>query len=368
MKILILNWRDIKNPSSGGAEILTHEIAKGLVAKGHEVIQFSSEFKSSKPEEQIDGIKIIRDGALDARRLTGSVYFKAFRYYEKKLKGNVDLVIDEIHGMPFFIPLYVKERKIALICEMTGDLWDFSVSFPFNLLGKFLEKIYPKFYMSITILTISESSRQELINYGFDPRQIRVLPLGSNSNIVKNLPRKEKNPTLIFLSRLSKTKGIEDAIRSVSLVSKEFPKIKLWIVGKGSDEYEAVLRKQIAGLKLGNRIELLGYVSEKDKEKLLEKAHILIAPSIKEGWGLTIHEAGAKATPAIVYNVAGLRDVVKPNVNGIICKNNSPEDLAENIKYLFKNNKAYLKLQKGAISEREKHSWENTIRALLEII
>jgi len=60
MKILILNWRDIKNPLSGGAEILTHELSKRLVAEGHVVIQFSSRFDGSKEEEVIDGVRIIR--------------------------------------------------------------------------------------------------------------------------------------------------------------------------------------------------------------------------------------------------------------------------------------------------------------------
>ncbi len=54
MNILILNWRDIKNPSSGGAEILTHEIAKQWVAWGNSVIQFSSLFAGAKSEEIID--------------------------------------------------------------------------------------------------------------------------------------------------------------------------------------------------------------------------------------------------------------------------------------------------------------------------
>ncbi len=63
MKILILNWRDIKNPNGGGAEILTHELAKGWVKSGHNVTQFSSSFKGSKPQEIIDKVKFARKGS-----------------------------------------------------------------------------------------------------------------------------------------------------------------------------------------------------------------------------------------------------------------------------------------------------------------
>lgn len=106
MKILILNWRDIKNPSSGGAEILTHEVANRLVKWGHQVTQFSSSFPNCLPEEKIDGVKIIRRGHPDARYLLKSVHFFAFWYYLKKFRGKFDVVIDEAHGLPFFTPLY----------------------------------------------------------------------------------------------------------------------------------------------------------------------------------------------------------------------------------------------------------------------
>lgn len=69
MRVLILNWRDIKNPLSGGAEVLTHELAKKMVSKGFEVIQISSEFSNSKKEEEIDGVKIFRMGKADIRYL-----------------------------------------------------------------------------------------------------------------------------------------------------------------------------------------------------------------------------------------------------------------------------------------------------------
>ena len=62
MHILILNWRDPKNPKSGGAEIVTLEHAKAWVKKGHNVTWFTSKFKGSKDTEKIEGINIVRRG------------------------------------------------------------------------------------------------------------------------------------------------------------------------------------------------------------------------------------------------------------------------------------------------------------------
>ncbi len=366
MHILILNWRDVKNPASGGAEILTQEIASSLVKKGHRVSYISSYFNKSKKRESIDGVEIIRVGDPDARRIFKSVHFNAYKLYKNEFKGNVDLVIDEVHGIPFFTPFYVKEKKIALICEIAGDLWSLAVRFPFNLLGQLIERIYPYFYKKIKVITISESSRKDLIKYGFPSSHVKIIPMGSNSKVVSRIPKKEKNKTLIFISRLSPTKGVSDAIKSVEILKKTFPDIKLWIVGRGEDSFKQELSALVKDLDLTENIKFYGFISDSEKEELLSKAHILIAPSVKEGWGLTVHEAGARGTPAVVYNVAGLRDVVKNNVNGLVCTSNTPQILAKNISTMLSSQKLYLKLQAGAINERKKHTWDNTADKFLE--
>lgn len=368
MNILILNWRDIKNPLSGGAEILTHELSKRLVGKGHSVTQFSSYFDGSKKEEIIDGVRIIREGNPDARTLLNCVQFRAYRRYRKEFMGRVDLVVDEVHGIPFFTPLYVKEKKVALICEVAGDLWDIAVSFPFNMLGRVVERIYPFFYSKIKIITISESSKKELSEIGFNSSRVNVIPMGSNSKIINTPSLKEKNETLVFLSRLAKSKGVEDAIKSVALLKNDFPNLKLWIIGRGEENFKKKLNELVKNLEIENQIIFFDFVSEDKKQDLLTRAHILLMPSLKEGWGLTVHEAGARATPAIVYDVAGLREVVKDNINGIICKTNSAKEIAKNTKRLLSDKSLYEKLQKGAINERKKHSWDETVNQFLNFI
>src|ERR1035437_3814135 len=115
MNILILNWRDPKNPKSGGAEIVTLEHAKAWIAGGNAVTWFTSEFKGSKREETVEGVKIVRRGNI----LTVFLYAPIFYLF---LKQKFDLVVDEIHGIPFFTPLYVGKPKIAFIHEVAGEI------------------------------------------------------------------------------------------------------------------------------------------------------------------------------------------------------------------------------------------------------
>lgn len=367
MKILILNWRDIKNPTSGGAEILTHEMAKRWIKWGHEVTQFSSLFKGAKEEEIIDGVKFVRKGKSDARFLFKSVHFMAYWYYNKYFKGKFDVIIDEVHGVPFFTPLYVKERKIVLICEVAGKIWDINFPYPFNVLGKNIEKSYFKFYKNIDFLTISSSTKKDLQKFGVNPASITILPMGIN--VPKNVPKyeKEKNSTLIFIGRLTKAKGIEDAIVSCKILLKNFPDIKLWVVGRGEKAYEEKIKKLICNLKLENHVVLWGFVSEAKKFELIQRSHVLISTSIKEGFGLTIPEAGIVGTPCVAYDVGGFRDVVKNNKNGILVDCN-PKALAEKVSELITKKDLYEKLQKEAIISAKRLNWNNTARVALSAI
>jgi hypothetical protein len=126
MHILILNWRDIKNPLAGGAEISTHEHAKRWVKAGHKVTLFSSSFTGGEAFEKIDGVKIIRRGS------HYTVHLHAIFYYLIALREKVDLVVDEFHFIPFFTPLYFRGKKLAFIHETAKELWFENRMFPIN--------------------------------------------------------------------------------------------------------------------------------------------------------------------------------------------------------------------------------------------
>ena len=96
MRILWFTWKDKQNPEAGGAEVVSHELARRLVADGHEVILLVRSFPGGNQEEMIDGYRVIRNGGFQ------SVYFKAYKYYQKNLKNWPDLVIEEINTVPFF--------------------------------------------------------------------------------------------------------------------------------------------------------------------------------------------------------------------------------------------------------------------------
>ncbi|HSD98833.1 MAG TPA: glycosyltransferase family 4 protein [Patescibacteria group bacterium] len=361
MNILLLNWRDIKNPKAGGAEIVTFEHEKAWAFKGHSVTWFTSGFPQSLAEEAIDGVKIIRKGTMV------TVFFYAFLFYLQHRK-QFDVVIDEIHGIPFFTPLYVSGPKITFIHEVAEEIWDYMYPFPINTVGKFLETFYLPLYKKIRLWTDAQSTIDDLVKFGFLRNNCFAIACPIKNTPLTKKPVKEKNKTFIFVSRVVRMKGIEEVIKSFGFIQKEDANAKLWIVGKGEEEYIRKLKSMAGEYHIEKNVTFFGEVSEKEKLHLMSKAHLLLHASVKEGWGLVVMEAASQWTPSVVYNVAGLKDSVKNNITGIVLEANSPSEMAKQAILLVNDKKRYSRFQTNGLSWVKSLSWEKATQQSLQLL
>jgi len=361
MRILILNWRDIKNPSAGGAEKLTFELAKRWVKWGHQVTWFTAGFSGSKPEDKLEGIKIIRKGYWWSVQL-----FAAF-YYLTQAKHEVDIVIDEVHWFPFFSRLYAPSKTILLVCETATEL--FPRLFPRIIAGLliFLEQVYFYLYRKMPVLAISSSTRDSLVKQGFSKQNITVIPMGISKPVHLSRLPKEACPTLVFLGRLHPLKGTEEAIRALKMVKDRFPHACLWIIGTGSSHYLYYLTKLTQSLNLTNSVRFYGFVTEKRKYELLSRAHLLLVPSFQEGWGLIVSEAALVKTPSVSYRAAGLRDALEDGKTGILV-NPQVESLAEATVKLLTQKQIYREIQQNAYQKALRSNWDISAKTTLAIL
>ncbi len=362
MRILILNWRDIRNPMSGGAEVLTDALAKQLVQRGHPVTLFTSSFPDASAEENIDGVTVIRRGQW------WNVQIWAFFYYTFSFHNPIDVIIDEVHWFPFFSVLYARKKTVLLVCEVARRFFFRLFPFPLAFVGRTIEKFYFFLNRSVPVLAISPSTKHDLIEEGIDEANIIVLPMGLTvPKRIKHHP-KDTTTTLLFVGRLHSLKGVVDAIEAFALIRHDLSSVKLWIVGAGTASYVETLRKRIKLLKLINHVQLLGYLQEKDKFERYQKAHLLIVPSFHEGWGLVVAEAASQGTPAVAYNTAGLRDVIVDGVTGVLVKSNTPGSLATTAVELLKNKKEYRLLQQAGMQRAKEMSWDKTATSALAVL
>lgn len=362
MNILILNWRDIQNPRSGGAELLTHEIAKRWVSAGHTVTIFSEQYSGAQSQEMIDGIRIFRRGRW------WSVHFYALLYYVFRFRREVDVIIDEVHWYPFFSILYARNKTVLLVCEVADTLFFRLLPYPFALLARFIEKIYVSFYRRSQVLAISQSTRSSLLREGFDPACVTVLPMGvSIPPFVKRYP-KASTLTMIVVARLQRFKGIADAIAAFSRIKKIIPTASLWIVGGDSDGYQKELEQTAKNLGVYQLVKFFGRVTEAKKFELLARAHMLLMPSVHEGWGLVVTEAASQGTPAIGYRTGGVQDVIVDGKTGVLVEAGQTEQLAREVISLWKDQPRYRRYQIAGVKRAASMNWDDTARVAIHVL
>jgi glycosyltransferase involved in cell wall biosynthesis len=384
-KILMLNWRCPSNPRSGGAEYVTRKHLEAWALAGYEVHWLAGGAKGLPRYEKLEVSDITTRQCASVmlslpkhpeekpvihihRHGTPiTIYFLAPLIYWFKWGGKFDLVVDQIHGVPFLTPLWAwKSRKIAFIHEVAQEIWDEMLPFPINVLGKIYEKAYFFFYRGIRFWTVSDSTKRDLTKFGILKKQITIIPNAIDLEPVRKVPTKEKTLTLVLLGRLVKMKGVEDALRIVAEIIKTFPEVQLWVLGQGEPEFINLLKHLTTDLGISSSVDWKGWVSEDEKMSYLRRSHYLLHTSIREGFGLTVLEANSQGTPIIAYDTPGINELVEHGKNGFLLKRKTMlKDVIQNFEV---NNPQYITYCRNSVTKASMFSWLHGVTQSLKLI
>ncbi|MDA8310997.1 MAG: glycosyltransferase, partial [Actinomycetota bacterium] len=317
LRILICNWKDTAHPRAGGAEVYTAALAGEWVREGHSVTLFCAAVRGRPEVEDVDGVRIVRRGG------RFGVYRAARRFFEEA-GGAFDLVVDEVNTRPFFCPRFARGVPVvALVHQVCREVWDCELPWPLSWLGRrVLEPRWLATYRDVPVVTVSESSRSALEAY-YGLRRVTVVSPGQLSALVqaREAPAdREPVPTVVFVGRLSRSKQADQALRAFEIYRRLAPEAQMWVIGTGPEESRL---KRLAS----PGVRFLGRVSEEEKLDRLARADVLVATSVREGWGLVVSEAAAAGTPTVAYDVPGLRDSV--SASGGVLTGAGPSALAD---------------------------------------
>jgi glycosyltransferase involved in cell wall biosynthesis len=321
VRILIYNWRDLAHPAAGGAEVWTEMVARHLVAKGHSVTIFTAEVPGRPTEEVVEAVRIVRRGT----RL--GVYRHARRFWQEEGDKH-DVVVDEINTRPFMTPRFVRNKPVVAVAhQVAREVWFEETLLPVAALGRYLlEPHWLRSYATVPTLTLCDSSAASLRSYGLT--DVRAITPGSDEPAVHG-HAKEATPTVVFVGRLVRSKRPDHAIRALELLRARHRDARLWIIGDGP-MLETLERRRTPG------VEMLGRVSSDLRDELLARAHVLVATSVREGWGLTVSEAARLGTPSIGYRVCGLVDSIALSGGHLV--EEEPHELAAALGDFFEGN------------------------------
>ena len=315
LRVAFLNWRDTTHPDGGGSERYVERVAADLAADGCAVTLHCARHPGAARREVRDGVTVRRRGG----RLT--LYPRTLlALLAARLTGRCpDVVVDVHNGVPFFARLVVgRRRTVVLVHHVHREQWGVVLGRVWAAVGWWLEsRLSPWLHSGCQYVAVAAVTRDELGGLGVDAGRIAVVHNGGSVVPPSDVPVVVTGADVVVLGRLVPHKQVEHAIETVARLRDEVPGLRLVVVGEGWWHENLVLDARRRGVE--DVVTFTGFVDEQTKQAVLSRARVLLAPSLKEGWGLMVVEAGAHGVPAVAYRSAGgLAESVLDGVSGLL--------------------------------------------------
>lgn len=139
--------------------------------------------------------------------------------------------------------------------------------------------------------------------------------------------------SLIFVGQLIERKGVILLLEAIKIVAETNTKFHLTIIGTG--KLAPILQEFINKNQLKNMVTLIGIIDSEKITDYIEKADLLILPSIFDGWGMVVNEALQSHIPVLISDKCGAKELIKHQKNGLIFEGNNLNSLIENIQFFL---------------------------------
>ena len=364
-RVQMVAWRDLDHPEAGGSEMHAARIAERWAAAGLDVRITASRAEGSARSGRRDGYRLHRpagrygifpaagaEGLL--RRAGGGGAGAAGRL---RSGGGPDATVEIWNGMPFFSPVWAPRPRVVFLHHVHDRMWDLVLPPRMAAAGRFLERrLAPPLYRGTPVITLSESSRQGIVDFlGLPARQVHVVRPGVDDSFRPGLDR-DSRPLVVAVGRLVSYKRFDLLVEVLVRLRKRHPHLRAVIAGDGSERPR--LEGLIAGHGASGWLSLPGRVDDDELLSLYQRAWVVASPSAFEGWGLTITEAAACATPAVVSPITGHRDAVAEGVTGFLAEPGA--EMEDRLGAIIADPVLRLRMQKAALQRASELTWDRT--------
>ena len=318
--VVVLNWRDRRHRSAGGAELYCERVARELAARGRSVVLVTSRPEGTQARETVDGYAVRRLGSW------WSVYPLALLWLLRH-RSSVDAVIDSQNGIPFFSPLVTGRRipVVLLVHHVHQDLFTRALRPAAARLARWLEgPVSRRVYRRRTVVVLSPSTRTQVRRRLRFDGPVHVVPTGADTLGLRG--ERAATPRIVVVGRLTHYKRLDSLVDAMADVQVQLPDAELHLVGDGPARRELVERARAAG----SRVVFHGRLPDAERDALLSTAWLTVSASDGGDWAVSLVEANAAGVPALARRVSGVRDTVRHGVTGWLV-DGEPDGLAEAI-------------------------------------
>jgi glycosyltransferase involved in cell wall biosynthesis len=358
-RVHFIAWRDIDDPEAGGSELHAHRVASLWGEAGIDVTFRTSAVHGASSALTREGYRVLRQA--------GRYGVFPGAAWEGMRMGHRpgDALVEIWNGMPFFSPLWYRGPRLVFLHHVHAEMWGMVLPAKLAKLGSTVERrLAPLVYRDARVVTLSESSRDEIIEMlGLRPGRVTLAPPGVDPEFSPGGERAPE-PLVVAVGRLVPVKRFDPFIRAMASVQERIPALRVVIIGEGYKRFE--LEELRAELGAESWLELPGRVTDDELIEWYRRAWVVASASLREGWGMTLTEAAACGTPAVATAIAGHADAVVDGETGLLVS--GVDEMAGAVERVLTDDRLRGRLSRGAVERARWFTWGTTARLALEAL
>ena len=170
------------------------------------------------------------------------------------------------------------------------------------------------------ITALSCALKEATTTIGTRPDKIQIIPNGVDTTRFTPPANEDRDNLILYVGSFIERKGVKYLLAAMPEVFRSFPRYHLVLIGEGP---QYLPLKQLAeSLGIAEWVTFLGFQPQDQIRTWMQRAKLLVLPSLEEALGVVLLEALACGTPVVASRVDGIRDVITPDVGGLV----SPAD------------------------------------------